>query len=122
MDLNRLMAFVGTRDQARARAFYEGTLGLRLLNADSFARAFDVGGVMLRVTNVEKLEPSAHTVLGWQVDSAAATVAALQAAGVQFERYPFLEQDPQGIWTAPGGSQIAWFKDPDGNVLSIAQL
>ena len=121
-ELSQLIAFVATRDQARARAFYEGVLGLRLLDADSFALAFDVGGVMLRVTNVHEITVAPYTVLGWKVTDIEATVASLEAAGVQLERYPHFTQDAHGIWDAPGGSRIAWFKDPDGNTLSVAQI
>jgi predicted enzyme related to lactoylglutathione lyase len=77
---------------------------------------------MLRVTPVHEVRPQPHTVLGWQVKDATATARALAKAGVQLERYPHVQQDEDGVWTAPGGAKIAWFKDPDGNVLSIAQL
>ena len=116
-----IMAFVSVSDADRARAFYQGTLGLKLVSEDSFALAFDVAGTMLRVTLVGEVRPQAHTVLGWQVADAARTARALGEAGVLLERYGYLEQDESGIWNAPGGAKIAWFKDPDGNVLSIAQ-
>jgi catechol 2,3-dioxygenase-like lactoylglutathione lyase family enzyme len=76
---------------------------------------------MLRVTTVNDLKPAGYTVLGWQVPSATAAAEALQKAGVRFERYPGMEQDELGIWTAPGGAKVAWFKDPDGNTLSISE-
>lgn len=118
----KIMAFVGVSNADRARVFYRDTLGLPLISEDGFALAFDVGGIMLRVTPVQKVNPQPHTVLGWQVNDAASTARALAQAGVQLERFPGLSQDDDGIWTAPGGAKIAWFKDPDGNVLSIAQL
>lgn len=118
----KIMAFVGTSDADKARAFYRDTLGLPLLSEDGFALAFDVNGVMLRVTLVKDVRPQPHTVLGWQVKDAGATARALTQAGVRLERYPGMSQDEDGIWTAPGGAKIGWFKDPDGNVLSIAQL
>jgi catechol 2,3-dioxygenase-like lactoylglutathione lyase family enzyme len=118
----KVMAFVGVSDAARARAFYRDTLGLHLISEDSFALAFDVQGVMLRVTLVHEVSPRPYTVLGWQVEDAAARVTALASAGVQFERFPGIVQDESGIWTAPGGARIGWFKDPDGNILSITQL
>jgi catechol 2,3-dioxygenase-like lactoylglutathione lyase family enzyme len=118
---SKIMAFVGTRDAGRARAFYRDTLGLSLVSEDSFALAFDVNGIMLRVTNVAEVIPAPYTVLGWQVADIVASVSGLQQAGVIFERYN-LPQDELGIWQAPGGAKVAWFKDPDGNVLSLAQL
>jgi catechol 2,3-dioxygenase-like lactoylglutathione lyase family enzyme len=118
----KIMSFVGVSDADKARAFYRDTLGLSLISEDGFALAFDVGGIMLRVTPVHEVRPQPHTVLGWQVKDATATARALAKAGVQLERYPHVQQDEDGVWTAPGGAKIAWFKDPDGNVLSIAQL
>ena len=118
----KIMAFAGVTDADRARAFYRDTLGLTLLYEDGFALAFDASGIMLRVTLVNEVRPQPYTVLGWQVQDAAAVVRALAAAGIRFERYPHVPQDDDGIWTAPGGAKIAWFKDPDGNILSIAQL
>jgi len=118
----QIMAFVGTQDQAKAKAFYQGTLGLRLISEDHFALAFDVDGVMLRVTNVGKPVIAPYTVLGWQVKSTATAVKALQKAGVKFERYEGLGQDELNIWHAPGGAKVAWFKDTDGNTLSVTEL
>jgi catechol 2,3-dioxygenase-like lactoylglutathione lyase family enzyme len=118
----KIMSFVGVSDADKARAFYRDTLGLSLISEDGFALAFDVGGIMLRVTPVHEVRPQPHTVLGWQVKDVTATARALAKAGVQLERYPHVQQDEDGVWTAPGGAKIAWFKDPDGNVLSIAQL
>jgi len=118
----KIMAFVGTQDQAKAEAFYQGTLGLRLISEDHFALAFDVHGTMLRVTNVGKAVIAPYTVLGWQVENIAATVKALQEAGVKIEHYEGLGQDELGVWHAPGGAKVAWFKDPDGNTLSVTEL
>lgn len=118
----KIMSFVGVSDADRARVFYRDTLGLSLISEDGFALAFDVGGIMLRVTPVHEVRPQPHTVLGWQVKDATATARALAKAGVQLERYPHVQQDEDGVWTAPGGAKIAWFKDPDGNILSIAQM
>lgn len=116
------ITFVATRDAARARAFYRDTLGLPLTGEDAFALVFDVGGVMLRVVTVPALTPAAHTVLGWAVPDVAAAAGALDRAGVAPERYPGLAQDARGVWAAPGGARIAWFKDPDGNVLSLTEF
>jgi catechol 2,3-dioxygenase-like lactoylglutathione lyase family enzyme len=95
---------------------------LDLVSEDGFALAFRVGGIMLRVTLVNEVRPHPFTVLGWEVQDATTTVRTLAKAGVKFERYSHVPQDEDGIWTAPGGAKIAWFKDPDGNTLSIAQL
>ena len=116
----KIMAFAPTRDFARARAFYEGTLGLPFLADDGFALTFDAHGTVLRVTKVPPFTPLPFTTLGWQVREVGQQVAALRDRGVVFERFPGLPQDDLGIWTAPGGVQVAWFKDPDGNLLSIS--
>lgn len=116
------VAFVGIGDAARARAFYEGTLGLRLLSDElPFALVFDLAGVMLRVTPVGEHVAARHTVLGWQVADIEAAVSGLSEAGVVFEQFGFPGQDARGIWSAPGGAKVAWFRDPDGNVLSLSQ-
>ena len=118
----KIMSFVGVSDADKVRAFYRDTLGLSLISEDGFALAFDVNGVMLRVTLVNEVRPQPYTVLGWQVRDATATARSLAKAGVPLERYAHVPQDDDGIWTAPGGAKIAWFKDPDGNILSIAQM
>jgi catechol 2,3-dioxygenase-like lactoylglutathione lyase family enzyme len=118
----KIMAFVSTRVPANAKAFYRDTLGLRLISEDGFALAFDAAGIMLRVSIAEKVVIAPYTVLGWQIEDIVATAKALQQAGVKFERFPGLDQDELGVWNAPSGAKVAWFKDPDGNILSIAQL
>jgi catechol 2,3-dioxygenase-like lactoylglutathione lyase family enzyme len=117
----QVTAFLATADAAQARRFYEEVLGFRLLSDDQFALAFDSNGIQLRIQKVPKVEPPPFTALGWQVADIDATVAALSAAGIGFERYSFMPQDAMGIWTAPGGTRVAWFKDPDGNLLSLAE-
>jgi catechol 2,3-dioxygenase-like lactoylglutathione lyase family enzyme len=117
----KLTAFAATTQPARAKAFYQKTLGLRLLTDDQFALAFDSNGVQLRIQKVEKHTPLPFTVLGWEVPSIRRAMTGLSKAGVTFERYTFLEQDAAGAWTAPSGTRIAWFKDPDGNLLSLAE-
>ena len=117
-----VMAFAPTCDQARAVEFYRDKLGLRLVSEDGFAAVFDVNGIMLRVTNVPgSLAPQPFTILGWKVPDISASVRHLTAAGVKFERY-MPAQDELGIWTAPGGAKVAWFKDPDGNILSLTEF
>ncbi|HZT29331.1 MAG TPA: VOC family protein [Bryobacteraceae bacterium] len=118
----RIVAFAATGDTARARAFYRDTLGLTLVSEDPFALVFDVQGIMLRVTPVKQVAAAPYTVLGWQVPDIAAAVAALSGAGVRFEHYGLPGQDQRGIWTAHGGAQVAWFQDPDGNLLSLTQF
>jgi catechol 2,3-dioxygenase-like lactoylglutathione lyase family enzyme len=118
----RLIAFVPTVDLARARLFYEETLGLRVAEESPFACVFDANGTMLRLTPVRKLSRVRYTVLGWGVDDIASLVGALTAAGVAFVSYRGMEVDAAGIWTSPGGDRVAWFEDPDGNLLSLTQL
>ena len=117
-----LIAFVPTKDMARARPFYERTLGLKLEGSSPVACAFRANGVLLRLIAVEQLTPYPFTVLGWSVEDIAKTVAGLTANGVVFERIEGVEQDELGVWLSPGGARVAWFKDPDGNTLSLTQF
>jgi catechol 2,3-dioxygenase-like lactoylglutathione lyase family enzyme len=129
---HRIVAFVAVHDRDRARAFYRDTLGLTLLGEDRFALVFDAHGTTLRVTPVNDWTPPPFTVLGWEVSDITAAVEQLSSVGVRFERYPWMkDQDHLGIWTAPSGpevaavhagARVAWFKDPDGNVLSVSQM
>jgi len=116
-----LVAFAGTTDLDRAHAFYGDVLGLERTEASTFANAYAVGGGGLRVTLVDTVTPAPYTLLGWRVDDLAAAMAILSEAGVSFERFPGLDQDAAGVWTAPGGTRVAWFPDPDGNRLSVSQ-
>jgi catechol 2,3-dioxygenase-like lactoylglutathione lyase family enzyme len=117
-----VMTFVATKDSARSRDFYENLLGLKFVVDTQYALVFDLLGTMLRIQKVQALPVVNHTVLGWMVTDIKETVKALAAKGIHFERYSFLPQDPLGIWTTPDGAGIAWFKDPDGNVLSLTQF
>jgi predicted enzyme related to lactoylglutathione lyase len=117
----KLKAFVPTVMPDKAKLFYQGILGLKLLSEDNYALEFDANGTSLRVTIVTELKPHPFTVLGWDVDDISATIKSLNEKGVVCEKYDFLEQDHLGIWKAPGGSKVAWFKDPDGNVLSLTE-
>ncbi len=119
---HNIIGFVPARDMTRAGAFYGGVLGLRLVSQDSFAAVFDANGIMLRVSAVADLTPAPYTVLGWQVGDIAAAVEELTRSGVVFERYEGMSQDAQAIWVSPGGARIAWFKDPDGNTLSVTEF
>jgi catechol 2,3-dioxygenase-like lactoylglutathione lyase family enzyme len=114
------MAFVSTTNADHARAFYRDKLGLRLVSEDGFALVFDSGGSALRVTLAKEVKPHPYTVLGWDVKDLRAAVLDLKKAGIACEIFGFFKQDDLGIWTAPNGDQVAWFKDPDGNVLSIS--
>ena len=116
-----IVAFIPTRDAKKVKLFYQEILGLRLVSEDPFALVFDANGTMLRVTPVPELTPQQFTILGWQATNIEETVSGLQKKGVAFERYGFLQQDDLGIWSAPGGAKVAWFKDPDGNILSVSQ-
>lgn len=118
----KIAAFVGTTEPSRAKVFYRDVLGLRLVDEDGFALVFDANGINLRISTVGQVAAAEYTVLGWEVPDINSALHTLQGAGVKFERYEgFMEQDELGIWTAPSGTRVAWFKDPDGNVLSIAE-
>ena len=122
LSAGNLKAFVPTTDPTKAKRFYKDTLGLKLLSQDSYALEFDANGTLLRVTAVQKLTPQPFTILGWNVDDITSMIKRLNRKKIIFERYEFLEQDSLGIWTSPNGSKVAWFKDPDGNILSLTQL
>ena len=116
------MAFVAARDLRQARDFYRDRLGLRLVGEDEFALVFDAGGTMLRVASVRERASAQYTVLGWEVKDITETAKSLLRANINLERYPGIEQDELGIWKSPGGARVAWFKDPDGNTLSITEF
>src|SRR4051794_29869739 len=117
-----VIAFSSTTDLAKARTFYEGVLGLPVVDENAYACVFDANGTMLRVTAVAEVARPGYTVLGWSVIDIAATVAELDSRGIAFTRYDEMEQDSHGVWTTPSGDRIAWFEDPDGNVLSLTQF
>lgn len=117
----RVQAFVATKDSGAARAFYADVLGLRLVADEPYALVFDAGGTELRVQKVRELSPHPFTSLGWLVSDIGDAVRSLGERGVRFERYEWVTQDGLGIWTADDGTRVAWFRDPDGNLLSVAQ-
>ena len=121
LESSDLVAFVAAADLPRARAFYEQTLGLAVLEHNDFACVLDANGTMLRVTAVGEVARAGYTVLGWRVADIAASVRDLAARGVTFLRYEGMSQDDDGIWTTPSGEKVAWFSDPDGNTLSLTQ-
>ena len=118
----KVMAFIATAQPETAKAFYQQLLGLRLVADTPFALVFDAGGTELRVQKVQGVSTAPYTALGWAVPDIAAAVRRLAGAGIAFERYVGLAQDAAGIWTTPDGAQVAWFKDPDGNTLSLTQF
>jgi catechol 2,3-dioxygenase-like lactoylglutathione lyase family enzyme len=121
MDSKQGICFLPSRDLERSRGFFEG-LGVTVEDVTPFACVLRAGSVMVRVTRVEEYQPQPFTVFGWQVDDVASVVERLSAQGVVLLRYEGLEQDSDGVWTTPDGSKVAWFHDPDGNVLSLTQF
>lgn len=118
---SHLAAFAATAQPEVARAFYRDTLGLTFVSEDDFAVVFDANGTALRLQKVRRVEPRPYTLLGWRVEEIGSVVQQLTARGVEFLRFEFMLQDALGVWAAPGGAKVAWFKDPDGNVLSLAE-
>ena len=119
----KAMAFIVTRDRGKAKNFYGDTLSFALMQEDDFAVVFDLNGTKLRISEVADHAPQPYTVLGWEVADISETAKALQGQGIAFNRYDGLAQDELGIWMAPGGAaKVAWFTDPDGNVLSLTQF
>jgi len=116
-----IVAFVPIKDSEKARAFYEGVLGLRFVKDDGFALVLEANGIMVRAAKMKEFTPAQFTILGWQVSDIEQVVGGLAAKGVHFEIFGFFKQDELGIWTAPTGDKVAWFKDPDGNILSVSQ-
>ncbi|HTS18771.1 MAG TPA: VOC family protein [Verrucomicrobiae bacterium] len=119
---NRIIAFVATANPSRAKKFYKDTLGLRFVSENEFAVVFDAGGIMLRVTPVKDFEPTCFTVLGWVVEDITKEVRELVERGVKFQRYDWMKQDEDGVWTSPDNAKVAWFTDPDGNILSLTEF
>jgi predicted enzyme related to lactoylglutathione lyase len=116
-----MVGFLLTKDYEKARAFYEGNLGFDFVSLDQFALVMQAGKNTIRIVKVPDFTPLRSTVLGWKVDDIEAMVDWLTKRGVAFDKYPFVQDKERGIWTAPGGSKVAWFKDPDGNVLSVSE-
>jgi catechol 2,3-dioxygenase-like lactoylglutathione lyase family enzyme len=117
----KLVGFLTTTDYEKARAFYEGQLGFEVVSLDQFALAMRAGENMIRITKAATFNPAQGTVLGWEVNDVRAAVLWLGSRGVVTEKYAFVPDQELGIWIAPSGDQVAWFKDPDGNVLSLSR-
>ena len=116
------MLFLATANAAKAREFFEKMLGLQFESEDFAALVFRVGGSMLRIQKVKEVCKAQYTALGWEVEDIHATVKQLRASGVVFQRYEGVEQDEDNVWRSPSGAQVAWFEDPDGNILSLTQF
>jgi catechol 2,3-dioxygenase-like lactoylglutathione lyase family enzyme len=121
--LHKMVGFVTTTNPEKAKSFYGDVLAFRFVSEDNFALVFDANGTTIRVGKAQAFTPAQGTVLGWEVDDIYAAIRELVPRGVHFEQFglPFLKQDEHGVWTPPNGDKVAWFKDPDGNVLSISQ-
>ena len=116
----KMVGFIATTDYEKARAFYEGKLGFEFLSLDQFALVVRAGDHKIRISKVPGFKPFQGTVLGWEVGDIEAVVTWLRDRGVPTEKYSFVADQELGIWTAPSGDRVAWFKDPDGNVLSVS--
>jgi catechol 2,3-dioxygenase-like lactoylglutathione lyase family enzyme len=118
----KIVALVPITDGDKAKSFYVDKLGLKFVSDDGFAIVVNANGNMVRLTKMKEVKPQQFTILGWETADMAADLRGLQARGVTFERFgDFMKQDELGIWTAPDGTKVAWFKDPDGNILSLSQ-
>ncbi len=119
--MDKVVTFLMTQKPDEATAFYRDKLGLSFLRDDGFALVFDMNGVMLRIGKTHGSTPAQNTVLGWEARDIRSAMEKLKQKGVTFERYPNMGQDAHGVCTFPNGDKVAWFKDPDGNVLSVSQ-
>lgn len=117
----KMVGFVPTSDYDKARSFYEGKLGFQFLSLDRYALVMKVGGHMVRISKILSFTPLQGTILGWEVENIESAATWLRDRGVSLEKYPFVQDRDLGIWTAPTGDKVAWFKDPDGNILSVSQ-
>jgi catechol 2,3-dioxygenase-like lactoylglutathione lyase family enzyme len=118
---NKMIGFVLTKDAQRARKFYGETLGFKFASEDQFALVMETDQNMIRISPVKDFAPAQHTVMGWEVKQIDRIATDLKERGVVFENYPGMKHSDLGIWSSPSGDKVAWFKDPDGNLLSISQ-
>jgi catechol 2,3-dioxygenase-like lactoylglutathione lyase family enzyme len=121
LNSGKLVGFIPTTDYQRSREFYEGKLGFEFVSLDQFALVVKVGGHKIRIAKVPNFQPLQGTILGWEVGDIQAVAKWLGQRGVPLEKFPFVQDSELGIWTAPSGDKVGWFKDPDGNILSIGQ-
>ncbi len=117
----KIVGFLLTKDYDKARAFFEGALGFQFVSVDQYALVMNAGGTTIRISKAPDFTPARSTILGWEVQNIEAVVTWLKNRGITFEKYPFVQDRELGIWTTPTGDKVAWFKDPDGNVLSVSQ-
>jgi catechol 2,3-dioxygenase-like lactoylglutathione lyase family enzyme len=117
----KMVGFVPTKDYEKARAFYVDKLGFDFVSLDQFALVVRVGGHRIRIAKVANFTPLQGTILGWEVADIEPVVRWLAERGVATEKFPFVQDKELGIWTTPNGDKVAWFKDPDGNILSVGQ-
>jgi catechol 2,3-dioxygenase-like lactoylglutathione lyase family enzyme len=116
-----VMAILGTADMDRALVFYAETLGLSVIASDAYGTSLEAGGTELRLTNVPAVVPTPYSQLAWRVTDLNAVALALEEIGVTMVRFDHLEQDEVGAWSGPGGVRVAWFHDPDRNLLSLVE-
>ena len=121
LDKAKLIGVIPTTDYEQARAFYEGKLGFQFVSQDAYALVLRVGGHMIRIVKLANYKPLPSTILGWEVEDVGRVVGWLKERGVETEKYPWVTDKELGIWTAPNGDQVAWFKDPTGNVLGVSK-
>jgi catechol 2,3-dioxygenase-like lactoylglutathione lyase family enzyme len=122
LDKAKMVGFIITNDYDAARAFYVDKLGFDFVSLDQFALVVAAGAQQIRIGKIgANYTPRQGTILGWEVDDIVATAQWLRGRGIPLEKFPFAQDQELGIWTTPGGDKVAWFKDPDGNLLSIGQ-
>jgi catechol 2,3-dioxygenase-like lactoylglutathione lyase family enzyme len=118
----KIASFVATADAAAAREFYENVLGLEFIDDEPYALVFNAAGTTLRIQKVDEVAVAPYTAIGWHVTDIAAVITGLKKRGVDFIFFDGFGQDELGIVTFPGGAKVAWFKDPDGNTLSLDEF
>lgn len=116
-----ITAFLPTIKPKSSKEFYGNILGLQLLSEDDYAMEFKGNGALLRITTVDTFIPHPFTVLGFKIQNIDSQIKSLVNKGVVFEKYNHFDQDELGIWTSPSKARVAWFKDPDGNVISLTE-
>jgi catechol 2,3-dioxygenase-like lactoylglutathione lyase family enzyme len=121
LDAGKMVGFVPTKDYEKSRAFYVDKLGCEFVSLDQYGLVVSIGGHKIRIAKVPNFTPLQGTILGWEVDDIEVLVQWLAERGVATEKYPFVQDRERGIWSTPNGDRVAWFKDPDGNILGVSQ-
>jgi catechol 2,3-dioxygenase-like lactoylglutathione lyase family enzyme len=119
---SKMVGFLATSSPDISKLFYDEILDLTLIEETPFALVFESVNAVIRIQKTEEVFPPPYTTIGWEVENIEFTARALSESGVQFERYEGMNQDYLGVWDVPNGSKVAWFKDPDGNLLSITEV